>query len=110
MGMGQMKRIQFYKPGSVFIEYQTRSEGPSPVWVCWKPGRSQGFTDTKALLKFAGWPKSTPTGLALREWLENLPPDVRATKAKQDAVNLEEVSWGPEAHEDDAEGNSSATA
>ena len=105
-----MKRIQFYKPGSVFIEYQTRSEGPSPVWVCWKQGRSQGFTDTKALLKFAGWPKSTPTGVALREWLENLPPDVSATKAKQDAVNLEEVSWGPEAHEDDAEGNSSATA
>ena len=27
------------------------------------------FTDTKALLKFVRWPKSTPTGEALREWL-----------------------------------------
>jgi hypothetical protein len=105
-----MKRIQFYKPGSVFIEYQTRSEGPSPVWVCWKPGTSQGFTDVKALLKFAGWPKSTPTGVALREWLNTLPLDVRATKAKEDAASLEKVSWGPEVHEDDAEVNSNASA
>lgn len=95
-----MKRLQFYKPGSVFIEYQTPSEGPSPVWVCWKPNSSQGFTDVKALLKFAGWPKSTPTGIALREWLENLPPDVRVAKAKQAAAKLEETSWGPEVFEE----------
>ena len=100
-----MKRIQFYRPGSVFIEYQTRAEGPSPVWVCWKPGTSQGFTDTKALLKFAGWPKSTPTGVALREWLENLPPDIRAAKGKSEAGNLKEVSWGPEAHEEEPNEN-----
>jgi len=60
----------------------------------------------KALLKFAGWPKSTPTGVALREWLDTLPPDIRATKAKEDAANLEKVSWGPEIHEDDAENKS----
>ena len=95
-----MKRLQFYIPGSVFIEYQTRTEGPSPVWVCWKPGRSQGFTDTKALLKFAGWPKSTPTGMALREWLANLPLDIRAAKAEKDAAKLKETSWGPEVHEE----------
>ena len=100
-----MKRIQFYKPGSVFIEYQTRSEGPSPVWVCWKPGRSQGFTDTKALLKFAGWPASTPTGVALREWLKGLPPDIRSAKGKPEAGNLKEVSWGPEAHEEEPNDN-----
>ena len=96
-----MKRLQFYKPGSVFIEYQTRSEGPSPVWVCWKPGSSKGFTDTKALLKFAGWPASTPTGVALREWLKDLPPDIRAVKAEKETGNLKEVSWGPEAHEEE---------
>ena len=28
------------------------------------------FTDPKALLKFVRWPKSTPTGQALRDWLE----------------------------------------
>lgn len=100
-----MKRIQFYKPGSVFIEYQTPTEGPSPVWVCWKPGTSRGFTDTKALLKFAGWPKSTPTGIALREWLQNLPPDVRMAKAEQAAAKLEATSWGPEAHEEEPNDN-----
>ena len=28
------------------------------------------FTEADALLKFVRWPKSTPTGQALREWLE----------------------------------------
>jgi hypothetical protein len=28
------------------------------------------FTDPKVLLKFVRWPKSTPTGQALREWLQ----------------------------------------
>ena len=26
--------------------------------------------DPKAVLKFVRWPKSTPTGLALRKWLD----------------------------------------
>ena len=65
-----MKRAQFCKPGSLIVEYQEHREGPTPVWVAWKPGISQSFTDTKALLKFAAWPKSTPTGVELREWIE----------------------------------------
>ena len=66
----RMKRAQFCKPGSLIVEYQEHREGPTPVFVCWKPGISQSFTDTKALLKFAAWPKSTPTGMELREWLD----------------------------------------
>ena len=65
-----MKRAQFCKPGSLIVEYQQHREGPTPVWVAWKPGISQSFTDTKALLKFCSWPKSTPTGVELREWIE----------------------------------------
>ena len=32
---------------------------------------AQTFTDEKALLKFAAYPKSTPTGVELREWLRS---------------------------------------
>ena len=30
------------------------------------------FTDPEKLLKFVRWPKSTPTGAALRDWLAAL--------------------------------------
>ncbi len=29
------------------------------------------FTETEKLLKFVRWPKSTPTGKELREWLNH---------------------------------------
>ena len=38
-------------------------------YMAWKPDVSMLFTDTKELLAFIAWPKKTPTGDALREWL-----------------------------------------
>tara|TARA_R100001443_G_scaffold109312_1_gene120541 strand:+ start:2791 stop:3060 length:270 start_codon:yes stop_codon:yes gene_type:complete len=65
-----MKRALFARPG-LRIERITPHEGPSPVWNAWKPHRAQAFTDTKNLLRFAAWPKSTPTGIELREWIDS---------------------------------------
>ena len=93
-----MKRAQFFKPGSVFIERQVPREGPSPVFIAWRPNSSQTFTDEKALLKFAAWPRSTPTGLELREWLRSFDGDT-LPEPEHDAAKMKEVSWGPEAHE-----------
>ena len=61
-----MKPEVFFTPGALRVERQTPREGPSPVYVAWKPHTAATFTDTKALLKFAAWPKSTPnrSGLA----------------------------------------------
>ena len=39
-------------------------------YLAWRPHVSQLFTDTKELLRFIGWPRKTPTGEALREWLQ----------------------------------------
>ena len=64
-----MKRALFCKPGSIIVEYQEHREGPTPIYVAWKPHTAKSFTDVKALLKFCAWPKSTPTGMELREWL-----------------------------------------
>ena len=66
-----MKPAIFHIPGGLRIERQRHKEGPPIVYIAWKPHRSQSFTDTKALLRFAAWPKSTPTGVELREWLES---------------------------------------
>ena len=51
-----MKRAQFFKPGSILIERQVPREGPSPVFIAWKPHTAQSFVDEKALLKFAAYP------------------------------------------------------
>ena len=46
--------------------------------------------------------------MALREWLENLPPDIRATKADKETVKLKDTSWGPEVHEEEPNDNTRA--
>lgn len=91
-----MKRALFDRPG-LWIERITPREGPSPVWNAWRPNRSQAFTDTKKLLKFAAWPRSTPTGQELREWIKSF-EDVAPTEATLDIGKIKETGWGPEAH------------
>tara|TARA_Y100000592_G_scaffold62919_1_gene98166 strand:+ start:1876 stop:2121 length:246 start_codon:yes stop_codon:yes gene_type:complete len=56
--------------GQLWIERTKQREGPPVVYVC-RSGKSSMMTaDPKAVLKFVRWPKSTPTGLALRKWLD----------------------------------------
>ena len=38
-------------------------------YMAWRPHVSMLFTDPQELLTFVGWPRKTPTGEALREWL-----------------------------------------
>ena len=51
-----MRTQLFDVPGSLRVEYQEHKEGPSPVYVVWKPGTSQTFRERSPLLKFAQWP------------------------------------------------------
>ena len=92
-----MKRAQFFKPGSLIIGYQEHREGPSPVFVCWRPGRSQTFTDRSAMLKFCAWPASTPTGRELRDWIDSQLANAPAEE-QLDMTKIKETGWGPEAH------------
>ena len=50
------------------------------------------FTDTKALLKFVRWPKSTPTGEALREWLDSFTAE---TESQGQSLSGAEASQEP---------------
>jgi len=59
-------------------------------YMAWKPHVSMLFTDTKELLAFVAWPRKTPTGDALREWL-NLKPTELAP-----AAEAEPSGFGPD--------------
>jgi hypothetical protein len=58
---------------------QDRWNGTS--YMAWKPDVSMLFDNPKELLAFVAWPKKTPTGDALREWL-NLTPTEPAPAAE----------------------------
>ena len=59
------------------------------------------FTDTKAILKWVKWPKGTPTGDALREWLASFDQKQEAAALETNfAERIKAEGFGPEAHED----------
>ena len=66
-----MKPDQFHVPNALFIERSLHKDGPSPLYVAWKPHTSRMFYNKASLLKFCAWPKSLPTGQALRDWLDS---------------------------------------
>ena len=76
-------KSQRFTAGELWIERTKQREGVPFVYTCLSGKTSRLFTDPKALLKFVRWPKGTPTGEALREWLasfEQKPlPDVSET-------------------------------
>ena len=94
-----MKPERFHIPGSLLVERQLRREGPSPVFVAWKPHTSMIFAERKALLKFCAWPASTETGKELRAWLDSFPESAPAPEV--DLARLKQEGFGPEQHEDD---------
>ena len=99
-----MKTAQFHVPNALFVERSLRKEGPSPVYVAWKPSTSRLFYDKKNLLKFCAWPKSLPTGQALRDWLDSFDDQLPAPNEQhQDRIVAE--GFGPEAHLDESDPN-----
>ena len=66
-----------FTAGQLWIERNRRREGPPVVYtvLCGKSARP--FTDPKAILKWVKWPKGTPTGDALREWLASFEQNPR---------------------------------
>ena len=79
-----MRSDTFYIPNSLSIQRVKSKEGPSPQFVVWTKGSSMLFTNKTEALKFIKWPKSTPTGLLIREWFDQfdaegqLPEDTSA--------------------------------
>ena len=71
--------------------------------MCGKSSRL--FTDPKAILRWIKWPKSTPTGDALREWFASFDQKPAAPAPELDMAKIKAKGFGPEAHNDDPTAN-----
>ena len=99
-----MKPEQFHVPNALFVERSLHKDGPSPLYVAWKPHTSRMFYNKASLLKFCAWPKSLPTGQALRDWLDSFDDQPSVPKTlNQDRIVAE--GFGPEAHLDESDPN-----
>lgn len=93
-----MKRTSFRHPG-IYVESDLDISGR--YFSAWKPDVSQHFRDAKALLRWMAWPPKTPTGDALRQWLEEVKAADAARRepvAAPGDANVE-GSFDPLAHE-----------
>jgi hypothetical protein len=91
--------------GQLFIERARHREGPPIVYTVLVGKTAMAFTDPKAVLKCAKWPKGTPTGDALREWLASFEQKPEAPAPKLDMAKVKAEGFGPEAHDDDPTAN-----
>lgn len=110
-----MKVERFERHGSIWIERRVNREGPEITYTVWKPGTSVIFADKdrKAMIKWIAWPKSTPTGVAIREWLASFdapketpaPVEEPAIVHEKQEVVITPGSWDPASYEQEEEPN-----
>ena len=94
-----MKANERFTAGSLFIERTRMREGPPVVYICKSGYTSKSFTDTKQLLAFIRWPKSTPTGTAIRDWLASFEQKAETPAPELDMAKVQREGFGPEAHD-----------
>ena len=84
-----------FTAGQLWIERNRRREGPPVVYtvLCGKTARP--FTDPKAILKWVKWPKGTPTGDALREWLASFEQKPQTPAPELDMAKIKAEGFGP---------------
>ena len=99
-GMSGMKSERF-TAGQLWIERNRRREGPPVVYTVMSGNSARPFTDTKAILKWVKWPKGTPTGDALREWLASFDKKPEAPTPELDMAKIKAEGFGPEAHDNE---------
>ena len=88
-----------FTAGQLWVERNRRREGPPVVYTVMSGKSARPFTDTKAILKWVKWPKGTPTGDALREWLASFEQKQEAPAPELDVAQLKREGFGPECHD-----------
>ena len=66
-----MASQQFKRGDALWVTYRKPREGP-PSYLVYEPHASFICMTGSDVLKAVKWPKYTPTGAALREWLETI--------------------------------------
>lgn len=103
-----MKSDKYVIPGALGIWRYKQREGPPVVYIVHLPHKSttRPFTDKKSAIKFIGWPKSTPTGVTIREWFDQFDDEtVEAMPHDEFQQQIAVEGFGPEAHEPDPVAN-----
>ena len=98
-----MKPALFTSPG---IRIESRRNHNGRTYLAWKPHVSMWFNDRRSLLRWLAWPPKTPTGDALRDWLNALESDdEQRQQPAVDGLSAEVVatSFGPEHHLDESD-------
>jgi hypothetical protein len=91
--------------GQLWIERNRRREGPEITYTVLCGKSSRLFTDHKMILRHVKWPKGTPTGDSLREWLGSFEQKPKAPAPELDMAKVKAEGFGPEAHDDDPTAN-----
>jgi len=99
-GISGMKSERFVA-GQLWIERKKNREGPPISYTVMKGFSSMGFTDQKEVLRFIRWPKGTPTGDSVREWLAGFDDSTEVPAPGLDIAQVAKEGFGPEAHDED---------
>jgi len=62
---------EFIRANALSVTYRKPREGP-PSYLVWEPHKSYICLTKSDVLKAVKWPKYTPTGIALREWMDEM--------------------------------------
>ena len=62
---------EFKRANALRVTYRKPREGP-PSYLVWVPHASFICLTAADVLKAVKWPKYTPTGAALREWMDEM--------------------------------------
>ena len=96
-----MKTGERFTAGQLWVERNRRREGPPVVYTVLSGKSARLFIDSKAVLNWVKWPKGTPTGDALREWLASFDQKPDTPAPELDMTQVKAEGFGPEAHNDD---------
>ena len=93
----------FYIPNELSIQRLQNREGPPISFVVWAKNSSRAF-DTKAdALRHIKWPKSTPTGVLIREWFDQF--DEEGELPELDMQRIQNEGFGPESFAEEPNDN-----
>jgi hypothetical protein len=114
-----VKGDKFVVPNTLGIWRMKQREGPPICYIVHliddslKRSSTQAFLDAKSAIKYIGWSKTTPTGVAIREWFEQF-SEADATAVAKPLDNYHQQilaeGFGPESHGDAEEPESDPVA
>lgn len=90
-----MKPVRFVQ-GGIWIEHQRGGH-----FLAYSRGSSLFLSSHKDLLRWANWPKGTPTRMALDEWLAALPIKAPEADDTELAGRIKAEGFGPEVFDED---------